>query len=152
MKTPHAKYSCLVSPLLFLFLIRTYIPSLYFSIYLCAVRTHPPHPPGMRPLFFHLPTPYHSAMLWVCVVFTLGFFTPATVAIEATVCDCTTPAHMGILQFSDENFRPEEDLVSALPVTYVVNTERRADTKFPGQLECQNVRSCTKATGTTINK
>jgi hypothetical protein len=24
--------------------------------------------------------------------------------------------------------------VSALPVTYVVNTERRAETKFPGQL------------------
>ena len=72
-------------------------------------------------------------MLWVCVLFALGF-TPTTVAIEATVCDCTTPAHMGILQFSDENCRPEEDLASALPMTYAVYTEKRAEAKFPGQL------------------
>jgi hypothetical protein len=72
-------------------------------------------------------------MLWVCVVFALSF-TPATVSIEATVCDCTTPAHMGILQFSDENCRPEEDLSSAFPLTYVVYTEKRAEAKFPGKL------------------
>jgi hypothetical protein len=72
-------------------------------------------------------------MLWVCVVFALSF-TPATVSIEATVCDCTTPAHMGILQFSDENCRPEEDLASDLPVTYVAYNEKWAEAKFHGQL------------------
>ncbi|EFX78021.1 hypothetical protein DAPPUDRAFT_105644 [Daphnia pulex] len=59
---------------------------------------------------------------------------PSSLALNATVCDCTKPLHMGILQFSDEDCRPEEDHSSSLTVKYSVYTERRAKAKFPGQL------------------
>jgi hypothetical protein len=59
---------------------------------------------------------------------------PSPLALNATVCDCTKPLHMGILQFSDEDCRPEEDHSSSLTVKYSVYTERRAEAKFPGQL------------------
>jgi hypothetical protein len=41
---------------------------------------------------------------------------------------------MGILQISDEDCRPDDNTAAAIPVTYSVYTEKRAEAKFAGQL------------------
>ena len=76
--------------------------SLLYMFPYTTVLSDPPsvHTRHVTPVL-HPPPAYHSAMLWVCVLFALGF-TPATVAIEATVCDCT---HRPIWAFSNSRTR-----------------------------------------------
>ncbi len=74
-------------------------------------------------LSFPLPSvPCRSIMLLAQILLFLGLCIPSSLALNATVCDCTKPLHMGILQFSDEDCRPEEDHSFSLTVKYSLYT------------------------------
>lgn len=55
-------------------------------------------------------------------------------AFETTVCDCSEPLRMGILQFSDANCRPKEIDKNSVQVKYGVYSEERAAAHFPGYI------------------
>ncbi|KAK4017791.1 hypothetical protein OUZ56_033597 [Daphnia magna] len=53
-------------------------------------------------------------------------------AFETTVCDCSEPLNMGIIQFPDADCKPKMNSTSAVPVRYVVYSDEGAAVKFPG--------------------
>ncbi|XP_032798015.2 uncharacterized protein LOC116934643 [Daphnia magna] len=67
-------------------------------------------------------------------------------AFETTVCDCSEPKNMGIIQFSDSNCKPETNNTDTVQVKYTVYSDERAAVKFPGFICAQwiNIRRITK--------
>ncbi|KAK4017830.1 hypothetical protein OUZ56_033676 [Daphnia magna] len=67
-------------------------------------------------------------------------------AFETTVCDCSEPKNMGIIQFSDSNCKPETNTTDTMQVKYTVYSDERAAVKFPGFICAQwkNISRITK--------
>ena len=66
-------------------------------------------------------------------------------AFETTVCNCTEPTKIGILQFSDANCLPEINDEIANTVEYSIFSMKRAALKFPGYIcaKWKNLRHIT---------
>lgn len=66
-------------------------------------------------------------------------------AFETTICDCSEPLRMGILQFSDTNCRPKENDKNNVLVKYGVYSEERAAVHFPGYIcaKWKNIKNIT---------
>ncbi|KZS10357.1 Uncharacterized protein APZ42_025193 [Daphnia magna] len=67
-------------------------------------------------------------------------------AFETTVCDCSEPKNMRIIQFSDSNCKPETNNTDTVQVKYTVYSDEQAVVKFPGFICVQriNIRRITK--------
>ncbi|KZR96818.1 Uncharacterized protein APZ42_008631, partial [Daphnia magna] len=60
-------------------------------------------------------------------------------AFETTVCDCSEPKNMGIIQFSDSNCKPETNNTDTVQVKYTVYSDEHAAAKFPGFICAQGI-------------
>lgn len=58
----------------------------------------------------------------------------ASLAVEKTVCECTNPTQVGILQFADGNCEAPAKPEQVTDVTYSVYTEQRAALTFPASV------------------
>ncbi|EFX66266.1 hypothetical protein DAPPUDRAFT_116561 [Daphnia pulex] len=65
-------------------------------------------------------------MLLAQILLFLGLCMPSSLALNATVCDFSKPLQMGILQFSPEDSRPDEDHSSSLTLTNTPYTPKDA--------------------------
>lgn len=76
----------------------------------------------------------------------LGLYGMTPHAFETTVCNCTEPTKIGIIQFSDANCHPEEKDDYTVNVAYSIYSVKRLAEKFPGYIcaRWMQIRTTTK--------